>query len=81
MAQGLREHGVHVEETPDGAVIHGGSLWGGRVHSRADHRVAMAFAVAAQVSKGPVRVEDVGNVATSFPGFARLAQEVGFRLG
>ena len=81
MAQGLRELGVHVEETPDGAVIHGGSLRGGSVHSRADHRVAMAFAVAAQVSKGPVRVEDVGNVATSFPGFARLAQKVGFRLG
>ena len=40
----------------------------------------MAFAVAAQVAQGGVRIADVANVATSFPGFDALARGVGFGL-
>ncbi len=80
MAAGLRELGIRVDETPDGATIHGGTFQGGRVDSRGDHRVAMAFAVAGQLARGPVRIEDVANVATSFPGFATLARDAGFGL-
>lgn len=73
MAAGLRALGIEVEETPDGAVIEGGRLRGGFVESHGDHRIAMSFAVAAQLAEADVRIDDVANVATSFPGFVELA--------
>ena len=80
MARGLRALGITVEESPDGARIHGGRLHGGTVDSRGDHRIAMAFAAAAQCADGEVRIDDVANVATSFPGFDALARGAGFSL-
>ena len=80
MAAGLKALGIGVEETADGALVHGGTLEGGDVDSLGDHRIAMAFAVAGQVARGPVRIADVGNVATSFPGFEALARGAGFGL-
>ncbi len=80
MATGLRALGIAVDEAPDGATIHGGALQGGGVDSNGDHRIAMAFAVAAQRARGPVRIGDVANVATSFPGFDALASAAGFGL-
>ena len=80
MATGLRALGIEVDETPDGATIHGGTLAGGRIDSRGDHRIAMAFAVAGQVAGAPVTIDDTANVATSFPGFLEVAQHVGFSL-
>jgi 3-phosphoshikimate 1-carboxyvinyltransferase len=80
MAAGLRALGIAMEESPDGAVIHGGRLQGGAVDSHGDHRIAMAFAVAGQVAEGEVRIDDVANVATSFPGFDGLARSAGFNL-
>jgi 3-phosphoshikimate 1-carboxyvinyltransferase len=80
MASGLRALGARIDETPDGAVIHGGSLHGGDVHAHGDHRIAMALVVAAQRASGEVRIADCANVATSFPGFDDLARGVGFGL-
>lgn len=80
MATGLRVLGIRVDETADGATIHPGSLHGGDVDSHGDHRIAMAFAVAAQVATGEVHIRDVANVATSFPGFDALARGAGFDL-
>ena len=80
MATGLRSLGLRVDETPDGATIHPGAMGGGCIQSHGDHRIAMAFAVAAQRAHGQVRVEDVANVATSFPGFDTLARGCGFGL-
>lgn len=80
MATGLRTLGIAVIETPDGAAITGGPMTGGRVDSHGDHRIAMSFAVAAQVANGPVTITDVKNVATSFPGFLELASGAGMRL-
>lgn len=80
MATGLRAMGVAVHESPDGMVVEGGRLRGGAVDSRGDHRIAMAFAVAAQRAGGDVLIDDVANVATSFPGFEALAQAAGFGL-
>ncbi len=82
MATGLRALGMQVDETEDGATLHGGvRLGSGTIESHGDHRIAMAFAVAAQRASGQVRIEDVANVATSFPGFDRLAAGCGFGLG
>lgn len=80
MANGLRSLGVRVEETPDGATIHGGPIGGGRIDSHGDHRIAMAFAIAGQLASADVVVDDVANVATSFPGFDTLASAAGFAL-
>ncbi len=80
MAAGLRGLGLRVDETADGATIHPGTLQGGAVDSHGDHRIAMAFAVAAQRAAGAVRIDDVANVATSFPGFDVLARQAGFGL-
>jgi len=82
MATGLRAIGLAIEETPDGAIIAGDrtALTGGHVHAQGDHRIAMAFAVAAQVAAGEIRIDDVQHVATSFPGFEQLARQAGFGL-
>jgi 3-phosphoshikimate 1-carboxyvinyltransferase len=80
MAAGLRTLGVRIGETPDGAVIEGGGLRGGTVESHGDHRCAMAFAVAGAVARGAVTIRDCANVATSFPGFTRLANACGLAL-
>lgn len=80
MARGLRALGIRIEETPDGAIIEGGTFGGGEVDSVGDHRCAMSLAVAGLVARAPVRVRDCANVATSFPGFLELARNCGFRL-
>jgi 3-phosphoshikimate 1-carboxyvinyltransferase len=80
MASGLRALGLRVDETDDGATIFPGPLQGGGIDSHGDHRIAMAFAVAAQHASGEVRVGDIANVATSFPGFDTLAAGAGFSL-
>jgi len=80
MAAGLRTLGLQVDETPDGATVHPGTLHGGEISSQHDHRIAMAFAVAAQRATGEVLIRDVETVATSFPGFAELARAAGFGL-
>jgi 3-phosphoshikimate 1-carboxyvinyltransferase len=80
MTMGLRALGAAIEETPDGAIIHGGRLGTGTVESHLDHRIAMSFAVAGLVASGPIRINDCGPVATSFPGFLELANGCGFAL-
>ena len=80
MAGGLRQLGIDVDETPDGARIRGGTLQPGTINSHGDHRVAMAFAVGATRAAGPVSILDTANVATSFPGFVQLAQQIGMDL-
>lgn len=81
MATGLAKLGIRVDETADGADIHGGSLRGGGVDSHGDHRVAMAFAVAGQLSRERVHIADIANVATSFPDFVARANAVGWQVG
>jgi len=80
MAAGLAALGVSCELLADGLRIEGGALGGGRIDSHGDHRIAMAFAVASVVAAGPIQIDDVANVATSFPRFPQLARAVGLSL-
>ena len=80
MSHGLRALGIQVDETEDGATIHGGTLGGGRIDSHGDHRIAMAFSIAGQLSTSEVIIEDIANVATSFPAYDDLARNAGFAL-
>ena len=80
MARGLKTLGIDARETPDGIVIRGGAVRGGAVDSHGDHRIAMAFAIAALRANGAVTVRDCKNVDTSFPGFAGLARRAGLGI-
>ncbi len=80
MADGLAILGIKAEVKPDGIIIQGGKIGGGTVESRGDHRIAMAFSVAALAATDEIRVTDCANVNTSFPGFAGLAQKTGIRI-
>jgi len=81
MAQGLATLGIPVETLEDGIIIEGRETFdGGVIHAHADHRVAMAFAMAATRAKDTIVIQDCDNVKTSFPNFVDLAQRVGFKL-
>ena len=80
MAEGLKLCGVDATPMSDGMVIRGGAIDGGTINSRGDHRIAMSFAVAALRASAPITIHDCANVATSFPGFAALARQVGMYI-
>jgi 3-phosphoshikimate 1-carboxyvinyltransferase len=81
MAHGLKTLGVRCELLNDGLRIEGGApLTGGSIDSDGDHRIAMAFSVASLLASGPLQIDDVANVATSFPGFPALARGAGLAL-
>ncbi len=80
MADGLQALGVDAAPTPDGIVVRGGAIGGGAVDSHGDHRIAMAFAIAALRADGEIRIDDCANVDTSFPGFVDLATAAGARV-
>ena len=80
MAAGLTTLGIECELAADGLAIQGGAMHGGRIDSHGDHRIAMAFAIASLVASEPIEIDDVANVATSFPGFPALARSAGLAL-
>ena len=80
MAQGLSILGVSNEVYPDGIKIEGGGYGGGEIDSHGDHRIAMAFSVAALRASATIRILHCNNVATSFPGFVELATSLGLNI-
>ena len=82
LAQNLRAMGATVEEFPDGLRVAGrgaGQLRGAEIEPHGDHRIAMAFAVAALGAQGETRVRDAGCVSVSFPGFFEVLDQVAQR--
>ena len=77
MADGMRRLGIKVDESRDGAVVHGGRFTGGEVESYHDHRVAMSLAMAATIAENEVLIRDGDNVNTSFPGFCECVTGIG----
>ena len=77
MADGLNKLGIEVVVTADGMCIRGGKITGGTLESYGDHRIAMAFSVAALMASDPIKISNCDNVNTSFPGFAELASSIG----
>jgi len=80
MADGLQALGIAAEPAADGMRVTGGRYGSGVVDSHGDHRVAMAFAIAALRAGAPIEITDCANVATSFPGFVPLAHAAGLRI-
>lgn len=72
LAENLKRMGAKVEERPDGLRVEGrsaGKLRGAEIDPRGDHRIAMAFAVAALAASGETRILDVDCAAVSYPAF------------
>lgn len=80
MAEGMRILGIQVDESDDGAIVHGGRFGGGIVQSHGDHRVAMSLALAGTIATDVVVVEDVDAVDTSFPGFCDCINSLGIDI-
>jgi 3-phosphoshikimate 1-carboxyvinyltransferase len=74
----LRAMGAEVEEFPDGLKVHGRArLRGARLDSHGDHRIAMAFAIAALVADGETEIVGAREcVSVSFPEFFDMLESV-----
>ena len=69
--------GAQVEERDDGLKIRGGQkLHGARVDSFGDHRIAMAFAVAALRAQGETEIRGAETAVISYPGFFDALESV-----
>ncbi|MBV33042.1 MAG: bifunctional prephenate dehydrogenase/3-phosphoshikimate 1-carboxyvinyltransferase [Porticoccaceae bacterium] len=80
MSDGLKILGIEVFPATDGLTIIGGAIGGGEVDSLGDHRIAMAFSIAALRAESEICVLNCKNVATSFPTFVQLSSEIGLDL-
>ncbi len=80
MAEGLSTLGITNEVLEDGIIIEGGTFGGGVIKTYHDHRIAMAFAIAALRAADEITVLDCDHVATSFPGFDSLARGLGLQI-
>ncbi|MBT3411197.1 MAG: 3-phosphoshikimate 1-carboxyvinyltransferase [Halieaceae bacterium] len=80
MAEGLNTLGVNNEVLEDGIIIEGGTIGGGEIRTHMDHRIAMAFSIAALRAEQEIVVLDCDHVATSFPGFDALARGLGLQI-
>jgi|KBSSwiStaDraftv2_1062776.scaffolds.fasta_scaffold129038_3 3-phosphoshikimate 1-carboxyvinyltransferase len=69
LAAGFRAIGAHVEEYDDGFRLEARSLKGGAVDAAGDHRLAMAFAIAATRAAGSTTISGASSVDVSYPGF------------
>jgi 3-phosphoshikimate 1-carboxyvinyltransferase len=78
----LRVNGVAVEISGDDLIVQGGGHvpGGGLVTTHMDHRIAMSALVMGMASDRPVKVDDAGFIATSFPNFIPMMRSLGAEL-
>ena len=80
VAANLRRMGAQVEECDDGLRIPGGqSLRGAEIDSCGDHRIAMAFAVAALRARGETLIHGAESAAISYPAFFSALEDMAER--
>jgi 3-phosphoshikimate 1-carboxyvinyltransferase len=77
LVDGFRRMGAEIDEFPDGFHVRGDRrLHGGEVDARNDHRLAMAFAIAALGASGPTTIQDAGAAAVSYPEFFSVLESL-----
>ncbi|MGA2325846.1 MAG: 3-phosphoshikimate 1-carboxyvinyltransferase [Bryobacteraceae bacterium] len=77
VAENLGRMGVSVEVSPDSLRVPGGQRFRpAELDSFGDHRVAMAFAVAALAASGESTIANAEAADVSFPGFFRMLSEI-----
>jgi len=75
LVDGMRALGLTADERPDGFSIAAPRRpTGGVAHARSDHRMAMAFAIAALAAEGPSAIDGADAVVISYPGFFETLQ-------
>jgi len=73
----LKAMGCDVTPTDDGMIIHGGQpLKGAKIHTLLDHRIAMAFSIAALIAEGTTTILDSHCVDVSYPTFYDTFEEL-----
>ncbi|MBN9672902.1 3-phosphoshikimate 1-carboxyvinyltransferase [Roseibium aggregatum] len=82
VARGLEANGIACVETEDSLTVTGGgnSIGGGTVVTHLDHRIAMSFLVLGMAAHKPVTVDDGAVIATSFPTFTALFEDLGAKI-
>ncbi len=84
VAEGLRACGVDLEVGEDSLMIRGTGKppkGAATIETHLDHRIAMSFLVLGMATEEPVEIDDIRPVATSFPGFVDLMNDLGARIG
>ncbi|HEV2987298.1 MAG TPA: 3-phosphoshikimate 1-carboxyvinyltransferase [Candidatus Angelobacter sp.] len=77
IARNLRAMGAQYEEREDGLRIPGNQkLHGAEINSEGDHRIAMAFSVAALRAEGESLIQGADAARISFPGFFQMLEGV-----
>jgi len=77
IAENLRRMGIEPEETPDGIRIPGRQRFrAATLDSFGDHRIAMAFSIAALIADGPCIVRGAEAASVSFPEFFQILRQV-----
>lgn len=77
LARNLRAMGAECQEREDGLRIPGGQrLHGAEIESGSDHRIAMAFTIAALRAEGETNIHGAESVGISFPGFFQMLEAV-----
>ncbi|HET9321076.1 MAG TPA: 3-phosphoshikimate 1-carboxyvinyltransferase, partial [Bryobacteraceae bacterium] len=77
IAENLRRMGIQPEETPDGIRIPGRQRFrAATLDSFGDHRIAMAFSIAALIADGPCTVRGAEAASVSFPEFFQILRQV-----
>ncbi len=77
LADGLRRMGGDIDEQRDGFHVRGRNrLRGGEVNAHNDHRLAMAFAIAAHGETGPTTIHDAGAAAVSYQEFFSVIESL-----
>jgi 3-phosphoshikimate 1-carboxyvinyltransferase len=70
IVDGIRAMGAEIDEFDDGFCVTGPQrLNGARIETAGDHRIAMAFSIAALAAEGITEIVDAGSAAVSFPEF------------
>lgn len=87
MAENLKKLGVSIVEYEDGLEIQGSFFWERgagwdfqSLDAKGDHRIAMALAIAGQVAKKSISIDNCDFVKTSFPNFVEIALSVGMKI-
>ena len=82
MAENLKKMGATVDERHDRLRVEGrkaGPLRGAEIDPKDDHRIAMAFAIAALGAEGPTVIRDADCAGVSYPTFYQDLERVAER--
>ena len=81
MVDAINQMGGAAQATADGAIIQGGQLIGGcTLQSHHDHRIGMACTMASLRCEQPISIEGCETIATSFPNFVDLSEQLGLHI-